>query len=453
MFRSAINVVKQMKWPAKILLLAVFVCFLVVGAVELTGQPGFCNSCHIMNPYYASWKTSGHSNVNCLECHLKPGFAGFVKGKINGLAQAVDCAVGRIGTKPNATVIDASCLRPECHSVEEVASKKIDYNGVKFTHERHLSKVVDGITISCGTCHSHFEGDEHFTVNHDVCFTCHFLMGVETEGGVAQTKCQDCHEVPDKPIKRGLVTIDHAEFVSYNANCEQSCHKNEIQTTSKVGDRVCLNCHSFGKDQHADRTELHKAHTAGEKVECFACHGQVLHGQTAAASLEVMMDCRNCHSDTHQVQRSIYTTQSPTQEQATERVLSPMFMTHVECTACHIERVQKKSGALDSFGTVARAVPRACDTCHEKGTGQQYVPFWQGKIKAKFEQVKAKVENLEALAQAQANEEAGKQLRDKTEQARLILDSIVADGSWGVHNFKYTEAMLVRAEEIIGGAK
>jgi hypothetical protein len=442
-----------MKWPARILLLAVFGCLFAVGAVEVTGQPGFCNSCHIMNAYYASWKTSGHSHVNCLDCHLQPGFAGFVKGKINGLAQAVDCAVGRIGTKPSATVIDASCLRPECHSVEEVASKKIDYNGVKFTHERHLSKVVDGIRISCGTCHSHFEGDEHFNVNHDVCFTCHFLRETGTDGSLVQTKCQDCHEVPDKPIKRGLVTIDHAEFVSYNANCEESCHKNEIQTTSEVGDRVCLNCHSFDKDQHADHTELHAAHTAGEKVECFACHGQVPHGRTAAASLAVMMDCRNCHSDTHQVQRTIYATQSPMQEQSTERVLSPMFMTHVECTACHIERVQKKSGVLDSFGTVARAVPRACDTCHEKGTGQKYVPFWQGTIKAKFEQVKTKLENLEALAQARANEEAGKSLRDKTEQARLILESIEADGSWGVHNFKYTEAMLVHAEEIVSGAK
>jgi hypothetical protein len=442
-----------MGWPARIFLLAVFACLFGVGTVELTGQPRFCNSCHVMNPHYASWKTSGHSNVNCLECHLQPGFAGFVKGKINGLAQAVDCAVGRIGTKPSATVIDASCLRPDCHSVQEIASKEMDYNGVKFTHEHHLSKVVDGIKIACGTCHGHFEGNEHFKVSHEVCFTCHFLRETGAEGQLVKTKCQNCHRVPDAPIKRGLVTIDHAQFVAYNANCEQSCHQNEIRTTSKVGDRVCLNCHSFGKDPNADHTELHQVHTAGEKVECFACHGQVLHGQTAVASLAVMMDCRNCHSDTHEIQRTIYTTEHPAQQQAAQRVLSPMFMTHVECTGCHIERVQKQTGALDSFGTVARAVPRACDTCHEKGTGEKYVPFWQGSIKGKFEQVKTRLENLETLAKAQTNEEAGNKLREKAEQARLILESVAADGSWGVHNFKYTEAMLIRAEEIISGAK
>lgn len=450
---SAINVFRQMRWPAKVLLLIVLVSFFAAGAIVVTGQPGFCNSCHIMNSYYASWKTSGHSHVNCLDCHLQPGFTGYVKGKINGLAQAVDCMVGRVGTNPSATVKDASCLRSECHSVEEISSKTIDYNGAKFTHEKHLSSVVDGIVMSCGTCHSHFEGDEHFSVRNDACFTCHFLRRVDADGKLVQTNCQNCHEVPSKAIKRGLVTIDHAEFVSYQASCEESCHKNEIRKTSKVDDRSCLSCHSFSKDPHADSLELHKAHTAGEKVECFACHGQVAHGRTAVPSLAVMMDCQNCHSDTHQVQRTIYATENPMQQEKTDRVLSPMFLTHVECTGCHIERVQRQSGVLDSFGTVARAVPRACDLCHEQGTGQKYVPFWQGQIKAKYEQVSLRVDNLEAQAKVQSDPETAQKLHDRVEQARRILESVSADGSWGVHNFKYTEAMLRRADEIISGAK
>jgi len=61
------------------------------------------------------------------------------------------------------------------------------------------------------------------------------------------------------------------------------------------------------------------------------------------------------------------------QTQRTDRVLSPMFLTHVECTGCHIERVARKSGVLDSYGTVAKAVHKACDKCHEEGTGQQYI--------------------------------------------------------------------------------
>jgi len=445
-FVSAWNIFKQVKWPVKILLLAVIVSFFAAGAIVVTGQPGFCNSCHIMNDHYDSWKSSEHSNVNCLDCHLQPGFTGYIKGKINGLAQAVDCLVGRVGTKPNATVKDASCLRSECHSTEELISTNIDYGGIKFTHKNHIEKDVHGIKISCGTCHSHFEGDKHFSVNNDACFTCHFIKSNGADNSTVQTSCTDCHEVPNKLIKRGLVTINHAEFVSYKASCEESCHKKEIHKTIKVDDNVCLNCHSFSKDQHTDSVELHKAHTSHEKVECFACHGQVSHGQTEVASVSVMMDCQNCHSNTHQAQRTIYATQHPMQTQETDRVLSPMFLTHVECTGCHIEQVAQKSGAMDSLGTVAKAVPRACDNCHEAGTGQQYIPFWQNKIKAMHEETSRKLDRLKS-------KQPTSRLKESIDQAQSILDSISSDGSWGVHNFKYTEALLRRADEIVSGAR
>jgi len=391
--------------------------------------------------------------VNCLDCHLQPGFVGHVKGKIDGLAQAVNCIVGRMGTKPNATVKDASCLRSECHSAEELVSKNIDYNGTKFTHKNHIEKVVDGIRISCGTCHSHFEGDEHFSVNNDACFTCHFLKDDQSGNRLVQTSCQDCHEVPDKVIERGLVTINNAEFVSYKASCEDSCHKKEIQSTSEMDDSVCLNCHSYGKEQHADSVELHEIHSQSDKVECFACHGRVSHAQTEVPSLSVMMDCQNCHSDTHQVQRTIYSTQHPMQNEKTERVLSPMFLTHVECTGCHIEPVRRKSGILDSFGTVAKAVPRACDKCHEEGTGQQYIPFWQGKIKGLYEKISQAVDMLEQRAELETDEQLAQEFQGKVKQVRSILESVSSDGSWGVHNFKYTEAMLLKANEIVSGSK
>lgn len=452
-FVSGINVLGQMRWSTKILLIMVVLIFLVTSSIIATGQPGFCNSCHIMNSYYDNWQTSAHSEVNCLDCHLQPGLAGYVKGKINGLAQAVNCIVGRMGTKPNATIKDNSCLRSECHSTEELLTKDIDYSSIKFTHKNHIEKVVDGIRISCGTCHNHFEGDENFSVNNDACFTCHFLKDDQSDNRLVQTSCQDCHEVPDKVIERGFVTINHAEFVSYKASCEDSCHKKTIQKTSEVADTVCLNCHSFSNEQQADSVELHEAHTNNDKVECFACHGKVSHGRTNVPSVSAMMDCQNCHSDTHQVQRSIYTTEHPMLHEKTDRVLSPMFLTHVECTGCHIEQVRRKSGILDSFGKVAKAVPGACDKCHEKGTGQQYIPFWQGKIKELYEKISNKVDMFEQRAGLETNEQLVQEFQDKVKQARSILESVSSDGSWGVHNFKYTEAMLLKASEIVSSTK
>ena len=381
--------------------------------------------------------------------HLRPGFTGLIKGKINGLAQAIDCAVGRVGTKPNATIVDASCLRSECHSTKALAAKPIDCNGVRFAHEKHIDKVVDGVKITCGTCHSHFEGNDHFRVNNNACFACHFLGGSTNAGRLVKTTCQGCHEVPDQVIRQGFVKIDHSEFVSYKASCEESCHKREVRQESRVEDTVCLDCHSFRKPADANSLELHASHTNGDKVECFACHGKVPHGQTRVESVSAMMDCQSCHSNTHQAQRTIYSTQHPMQPDRTDRVLSPMFLTHVECTGCHIERTAKTSGTLDSFGTVARAVPSACDKCHEAGTGEKYVPFWQERIKALYEQVERRVKEAETLALAQTNEEKGRERSLRVQQAKSILDSIRYDGSWGVHNFKYTEALLLDADKIV----
>ncbi|NIV01061.1 MAG: hypothetical protein GWN55_07020 [Phycisphaerae bacterium] len=448
-FKSVINVLRQLNWRAKLLLILLAIAVFSAGSIVVTGQPSFCNSCHIMNSYYDSWQTSSHSNVNCLDCHLQPGFAGYIKGKINGLAQAVDCMVGRVGTKPNATVEDTSCMRSECHSSQELISANIDYEGIKFSHNNHITKVVDGIRISCGTCHSHFSGDEHFTVNNEVCFTCHFLKSDESGERLVQTGCRDCHEVPGNVIERGLVTVDHAEYVTYSATCEDSCHKREIEKISEVSDSVCLNCHSFGKERQADSVKLHESHTNHEKVECFACHGKISHGQTKVASVSEMMDCRNCHSDTHQVQRIIYTTKHPMQDENTQLVLSPMFLTHVECSGCHIERVAKHSPTLDSLGTVAKAVPGACDNCHEEGTGERYIPFWQGKIKGLYEQVRQRLDKLDEQAKLERDEKHAQRLHDVISNARSILDSVTSDGSWGVHNFKYTEALLLKANKII----
>jgi formate-dependent nitrite reductase cytochrome c552 subunit len=166
-------------------------------------------------------------------------------------------------------------------------------------------------------------------------------------------------------------------------------------------------------------------------------------------SVTDMLDCQSCHSDTHQVQRTIYSTQHPMQKTATDRVLSPMFLTHVECTGCHIGKTQKRPGALDSFGTVAKAVPQACDKCHETGTGKQYIPFWQGKIKQLHAQISDKLEKTTSNINYQADENKVKELKEKIAQAKELIDSVEADGSWGVHNFKYTESILRKADEMI----
>jgi hypothetical protein len=134
---------------------------------------------------------------------------------------------------------------------------------------------------------------------------------------------------------------------------------------------------------------------------------------------------------------------------SSDRILSPMFLSHVDCRGCHIEKTGIKLGSLGSTGTVARAVPRACDKCHEAGTGEKYIPFWQEKTKKLFEQVSNRLSRLEGRVHLETNKQAAEQLQDRIQQAKLLLESVATDGSWGVHNLKYTEAMLMKANQIV----
>jgi nitrate/TMAO reductase-like tetraheme cytochrome c subunit len=430
-----------------IILLIAVVAFFSAIAMTVTSQTGFCNSCHIMNDYYASWEKSSHHDVSCLSCHLQPGFGGYIKGKINGLAQAVDCAVGRVGTKAEATVLDQSCLRSACHSTEALLEKDLLFEGVKFTHKGHIQETMDGINVTCGTCHNHYQGDEHFSVEKEICFSCHFIKSDKGGSGIVKSECLDCHNVPQKVIERGLVKVDHQEFVSYKASCEDSCHKRQVEHVSEVSDMICVNCHSFGMDEGLTSEELHAYHTGHEKVECLSCHGNVIHGPDKASSVASMIDCQNCHSDTHGIQQTIFTADhSPVHTQSNEKILSPMFLTHVECTGCHIETTTSAGHTLNSLGTVARAVPEACDNCHEPGTGDRYIPFWQKRIKELHAQAHVRIRQKE---DSSLTANAGKEIA----KAKEILDSIEADGSWGVHNLKYTEALLRQVNEIINQAE
>src|SRR5262249_19548856 len=89
------------------------ILIMVAAASVYTSRPKFCNSCHIMEPYYKSWKESSHKNVACIECHFPPGIGGEVRGKVMGLVQVLKYVTESAGPRPTAEISDLSCLR--CH--------------------------------------------------------------------------------------------------------------------------------------------------------------------------------------------------------------------------------------------------------------------------------------------------------------------------------------------------
>lgn len=456
--------------------------------VEWTATPTFCGTtCHIMNSYHVSWKNSTHKNIACVDCHIPPGMTNYVHAKLNGLGQVVDDLLARTSTKPSASISDFACLRSGCHVTENLGKvEQTEERPFKFDHTKHLALEYKGIPFGCSTCHSHVQGEKHFEVNTNICVNCHLLQPVgavvapkvtaanaaptPAEAGVqtasdkkvvtAPTACTACHDAPSKPFKYEGLTIDHNEYLRFGAQCT-SCHKNATLQPRVIESGQCYQCHDFGKERFTTAEEMHHVHATGKhKVECFSCHGVIQHGPEAQKAVVNQFDCMKCHQGQHMVQRSAYTSHggSPLDsahgvlagaggEPAEDDAISPMFLVHVDCTGCHIKPSPLSSNPT-SGATVNKAVPEACDACHQPGFGKQLVANWQKSTRSVFDAVEALMPS-DAKPWAKGNAEAEALVKD----ARRIVELVRVDGSWGVHNPRYTEQLLESARTKIMKAK
>jgi nitrate/TMAO reductase-like tetraheme cytochrome c subunit len=475
------------RWGKRIVLAGVGLAVLGIGSVELTSQNWFCNSCHIMGPFYDSWKVSTHQDVHCVECHIPPGVDSFVAAKLNGLGQVVDDVLNRTSTKPSASVSAMACSRSGCHSVERLAEKAIKTESYHFDHGSHFGKEYFGIKIDCTTCHSHVAGDEHFTVNTNTCILCHMaetapveLAGgghggggaelmvsaaagprairmavrrsgpasadeAHPEGTTPSADCRVCHDPPLEEFEYRGLQVNHEEFLAYGASCD-SCHHGVTATPAAITDAACLSCHTFGVERAASAEEIHRVHAEGEhKVECFSCHGMPEHGPEAQALNVSEFDCLECHTDQHTIQRETYLWAGAAAPQADGKPpASPMFMAHVDCTGCHVA-TGPFEGEMHNGAQVVRASAEGCDACHQPGLGEQMIPLWQNSTRGLHEQV---VREIEKAAGAPLEPPA----LALVDEAKSLAELVRMDGSWGVHNPRYTQQLLEQAREKVRAA-
>jgi hypothetical protein len=110
-----------------------------------------------------------------------------------------------------------------------------------------------------------------------------------------------------------------------------------------------------------------------------------------------------------------------------------MFLAHVDCSGCHTQ--PRPLGAEPQSGArVAVATAQACDTCHKPGLGEEMIPLWQGNTHALYDAaVKLLPSDERALPSG---------VQRRVTEARQLLDIVRIDGSWGVHNPRYTQKLL-----------
>jgi nitrate/TMAO reductase-like tetraheme cytochrome c subunit len=492
--KSRFALLKKLRLRWWLLIIAFMGVGSLIGGVELSSQSTFCGTCHIMDPFYDSWQASEHRTVKCIECHIPPGLENTILAKLNGAGQVVDDVLNRVSMKPSAKVANFSCMRDGCHVREELDQPPGPDRSYFFDHDKHLEQDTFGIAIECATCHSHVRGETHFEVNTNVCVVCHLgriednpdktilasLHGGEVPGGepssapfaaalantvtsnadsppasgalepeapveahakTPSSDCLNCHEPPDKPFEyRGLM-VNHSEFLEFGTECS-SCHYGVTAAPRTIGDQECYSCHVFGVDRWTETEEMHDVHTTGEhKVECFECHGWIDHGPAVQEDVFTNFECIKCHADQHQIQRQTYSQSGAVEfdghDPQSTREISPMFLAHIGCSACHI-KPRTVSSNPTSGASVAVAVPEACDACHTPGLGDKMIPLWQRTTRDLYTTV---------FELYKATRVEGEAARVRVAEARELLEIVRLDGSWGVHNPGYTQSLIEHARE------
>jgi len=149
------------------------------------------------------------------------------------------------------------------------------------------------------------------------------------------------------------------------------------------------------------------------------------------------LDCVLCHDQTqaHTVQRANYQEGGFPAPGVDVTFLNPMLLAHVDCSGCHV----RKNGSA-----VARPSPEACDACHRPGLGAEQIALWQKSTRRLYDELRLQVPQPEAMAVGPEG--------DLHRRVHELLEVVRADGSWGVHNPKYTEALLLRARAILYGS-
>ncbi len=170
---------------------AILTLIILGGAViALTSQPQFCGLCHIVRPDISSWEKSSHSKVNCLACHVEPGFFNLLKEKAGAVKEPILFITGHYENPLNKDselakeISDESCL--QCHKVKESEEQVTYATGIKMNHSVHTE-----VGLHCTQCHNRIahpiegKGYKNF-LSMEYCFSCH-------NGRALKNECSLCH--------------------------------------------------------------------------------------------------------------------------------------------------------------------------------------------------------------------------------------------------------------------
>ncbi len=449
-----------------------------VGVYEYSTQPSFCNSCHIMSPYYNAWKTSKHEGkAGCVDCHYPPPKTPFehMWHKFQASAQVVKYITRTYSSKPFADVPDESCLRSGCHSNRLLEGKITTTRGIKFDHRPHLTEQRRGRQLRCVSCHSQIVVGKHIEVTYDTCFLCHFREGRKGDEP-PNVDCAKCHETPTQSFKVGNMSYNHKDFVESRGVSCRDCHLDITGGDGKAKQDRCFTCHNQPEklSKYDDIPFIHENHVTKHHVACLHCHDEIRHRlsldiqagleaspetqpeshpgaetqpETVPGSPPILaFECNYCHQKKHIGQVELYTGDATSL--GVPKMPSPMYLANVDCVGCHYRERPGERGNQFS-GTNTEASEQACIKCH----GPTFKGIWQ-EVRSELTSVLAKLEEKSQAAGAALksntalSEEDRKAAEKSFGQAQKIQQFLKA--GHGEHNIYLASVLLRKEDEALG---
>jgi nitrate/TMAO reductase-like tetraheme cytochrome c subunit len=392
-----------------------------IGFLEYSAQPGFCNNCHNMEPYYESWQNSSHNTVPCIKCHYAPGIKAEAMGKVQAANQVVKYVTRTFEEKPWAEIEDAACTREGCHLEQRLGV--VVYRGVRFDHQEHLGELRRGKDLRCTSCHSQIVQGEHLTVTPGTCNLCHFKGRPEGQplGG-----CLGCHPSPPNVEYEG-VPVDHRAIVQDMVSCSK-CHADVVVGDGMAEEQRCWTCHNLPEriGEFDNSTMLHEVHIAEHNVECQLCHTEIQH-KVVALEETLELDCSACHRGAHESQRALV---AGSGGHGVEETPSRMFLARVTCESCHA-----LPGDMPGHEGVALAGEATCLSCHGiKFAG--ILPGWLEEVEVRLESVSGAVGRVRRGLGSHPGALADSLLDAAEENLELVRVGK------GVHNIPFADELL-----------
>ena len=259
-------------------------------AVTYMETPQFCGaSCHSMHPELTAYRNSPHSRVECVDCHVAPGAAGWIDSKTNGLRQLSETVLGTT-PKPIPSALESNRLVParetceNCHWPQNFAGTRLRVFSKYAADEANtrtesvLLMLIGGNRIP-GIHNAHFGPGVHihFTASDASRQTIPWVEYQNTDTGDTQTftssdspgsakdlrkfemQCVDCHnrpthtfELPDRAMDRALEFGEIPVTLPFVKKKGVELLKADYGTRADAAQRLPAALESFYEQNYAD---------------------------------------------------------------------------------------------------------------------------------------------------------------------------------------------------------